>query len=64
MASREPHDVTEMYQAAAAQEMMHRRERLLAGLRDRGVLTLEAESARLSPALVNAYLEIKERSRI
>jgi len=64
MASREPHDVTDMYQAAAAQEMAHRRERLLASLRDRGVLTLEAESASLSPALVNAYLEIKERSRI
>jgi uncharacterized protein (DUF58 family) len=64
MAARDPHDATEMYQAAAAQEMAHRREMLLARLRDRGVLTIEAASATLSPTLVNAYLSIKERNRI
>jgi uncharacterized protein (DUF58 family) len=64
MAGQEPRNPTDMYQAAAAQEMAHRREMLLARLRDRGILAIEAESARLSPTLVNAYLEIKERNRI
>lgn len=64
MASREPRDTTEMYQAAAAQEMSHRREMLLARLRDRGVLTVEANTGTLSPTLVNVYLGIKERNQI
>ncbi len=64
MAGREPANLAEMYQTAAAQEMAHRREMLLARMRDRGVLTIEAESASLSPTLVNAYLAIKERNRI
>jgi len=64
MAAREPANLAEMYQTAAAQEMAHRREMLLARMRDRGVLTIEAESASLSPTLVNAYLSIKERNQI
>jgi uncharacterized protein (DUF58 family) len=64
MAAREPETAQAMYQTAAAQEMAHRREMLLARMRDRGVLTMEAESASLSPTLVNAYLSIKERNRI
>jgi uncharacterized protein (DUF58 family) len=58
-----PQDVKGMYQAAAAQEVVHRRELLLARLRSQGALAIEA-STRLSPALVNAYLEIKQRSRL
>jgi uncharacterized protein (DUF58 family) len=58
-----PLDVPGMYQAAAAQEVVHRRDVLLARLRSRGALAIEA-STRLSPTLVNAYLEIKQRSRL
>ena len=64
MAAREPGSPRAMFETAAAQEMAHRREMLLARMRDRGVVTMEAESASLSPTLVNAYLSIKERNRI
>jgi uncharacterized protein (DUF58 family) len=62
-AGERPADVAGMYHAAAAQEVVHRRDVLLARLRSRGALAIEA-STRLSPALVNAYLEIKQRSRL
>jgi len=64
LADREPATEREMFQVAAAQEVVHRRELLLARLRDRGILALEADSATLSPTVVNSYLEIKERNRI
>ena len=63
VAARRPATVNEMFETAAAQEISHRRDVLLAGLRARGALVLEADS-RLSPALVNAYLEVKHRDRI
>ena len=53
-----------MYQVAAAQEMVHRRELLLARLRERGALALEVSSGAISPLLVNAYLQIKERNQL
>jgi len=53
----------EMYETAAAQEVMHRRDVLLARLRTHGALALEADGT-LSPALVNAYLDVKGRSRL
>lgn len=62
-ASQRPEDVDGMYHAAAAQEVVHRRDVLLARLRSRGALAIEA-STRLSPALVNAYLEIKQRNKL
>ena len=61
-ASRRPENVSEMYQVSAAQEVIHRRELLLARLRERGALTVEAESGELAPLLVNSYLDIKQRS--
>ncbi len=64
MAAAEPVGAGDMYRAAAAQEMVHRRETLLARMRDRGVLALETDAASLTPALVNAYLEIKERNQL
>jgi uncharacterized protein (DUF58 family) len=63
VAARRPESVEQMYETAAAQEISHRRNVLLAGLRGRGALVLEAEST-LSPALVNAYLEIKQRNKL
>jgi uncharacterized protein (DUF58 family) len=64
LASKRPVSETEMYQVAAAQEMVHRREMLLARLRERGALAIEANSGPISPALVNSYLQIKERNQL
>jgi uncharacterized protein (DUF58 family) len=64
MASLEPGDAPAMFQAAAAQEVLQRREILLARLRERGVLALEADSTALSAAVVNSYLSVKERSQL
>ncbi|MGB8788993.1 MAG: DUF58 domain-containing protein [Candidatus Acidiferrales bacterium] len=52
----------EIYRHAAALEIAQRRELLLRGLRQRGVLTLELMPGLLASALVNQYLDIKERS--
>ena len=64
LAARTPRSESEMYQVAAAQEMVHRRELLLARLRERGALALEVSSGAVSPVLVNAYLQIKERNQL
>lgn len=64
LAARTPQSESEMYRVAAAQEMVHRRELLLAQLRERGALALEVSSGAVSPVLVNAYLQIKERSQL
>ena len=49
---------------AAAQEVVHRRELLLARLRERGALALEVTKGAVSPVVVNAYLQIKERNQL
>jgi len=64
LAARRPEDPAQMYQVGAAQEMVHRRELLLARLRERGALALEVNSGSLSPVLVNSYLQIKERNQL
>jgi uncharacterized protein (DUF58 family) len=61
-ASARPDTTLAMYRVMAAQESLERRERLLHGLRQRGVLTLEMAPGELSAALVDRYLAIKERS--
>ncbi len=50
-----------MYEHAAALEMIHRRELLLRRMRQQGILALELAPGGLSTALVNHYLETKER---
>lgn len=64
LANRDPATVEEMYQAAAAQEVALRRELLLATLRARGALALETTSGGLSAAVVNGYLDVKQRNRL
>jgi uncharacterized protein (DUF58 family) len=64
LASKTPTSESEMYRVAAAQEMVHRRELLLARLRERGALALEVSYGSVSPVLVDAYLQIKERSQL
>jgi uncharacterized protein (DUF58 family) len=57
-----PKSVSEMYHYTAALEIVQRRALLLRRLRQQGALTLEVDPRRLSTALVNRYLEVKERS--
>lgn len=63
-ALRRPTNVDEMYEVSAAQEIVHRRELLLARLRERGALAVEANSGELAPLLVNSYLQIKQKSQL
>jgi uncharacterized protein (DUF58 family) len=62
LAAKKPVSVSQMYIMAAAQELMHRREVLLARLRRRGALAVEVDSGNASAAVVNAYLEVKQRN--
>jgi uncharacterized protein (DUF58 family) len=57
-----PKDANSMYRYTAAVEVVQRRELLLRRLRQQGALTLEVDASRMSTALVNRYLEVKERS--
>lgn len=62
--TRRPANVSEMYQASAAREVIHRRELLLVRLRERGALAVEANSGDLAPLLVNSYLAIKQKNQL
>ena len=64
LAARTPESVEELYEVAAAQEMVHRRETLISKVRNQGALALEIAPSRLTTALVNQYLEVKERNLI
>jgi hypothetical protein len=57
-----PENPDAMYQYTAALEVVQRRDLLLRRLRQQGGLTLEVDASRMSTALVNRYLEVKERS--
>jgi len=59
-----PQNVEQMYEHAAAVEMIHRRELLLARLRQYGIFALEVPPSGLATTVVNRYLDIKERSLI
>jgi uncharacterized protein (DUF58 family) len=59
-----PQSEEDMFRQAAALEVAHRRERLLRMLRDRGVLAIDVRAAGLAAALVNQYLEVKDRNLI
>jgi uncharacterized protein (DUF58 family) len=50
-----------LYQGAAAASILNWRERVLAGLRMSGVLTLDVFPEELTAVLVNRYIEIKAR---
>jgi len=64
LAVRTPADAAEMYEIAAAQEMVHRREGLIGKVRNKGALALEIAPSRLTTDLVNQYLKVKERNLI
>jgi uncharacterized protein (DUF58 family) len=52
------------YEWAAAEELLAARRQAFENLRRGGVLGLDVEAGRLSPALVERYLELKERALI
>jgi hypothetical protein len=59
-----PQNQDDMFRHAAALEVVERRELLLRGLRQRGVLAIDLAPGLFTAALVNQYLDIKERSLI
>jgi uncharacterized protein (DUF58 family) len=61
LADRAAGDGTSLFPGAAAASLLNWRERVLAGLRLRGVLTLDVFPEELTAVLVNRYLEIKAR---
>jgi len=64
LAGATPENEEEMFRHAAALEVVERRELLLRGLRQRGVLAIDLAPGGLAAALVNQYLDVKERSLI
>jgi uncharacterized protein (DUF58 family) len=64
LAASEPAKADAMFNVAAAQELVNRREYLLAALRERGALAIEADWRTLSTTVVNQYLKLKDQSRI
>jgi uncharacterized protein (DUF58 family) len=56
-----PHTVDAMFETAAAQELLDRRERLLRRLEERGAMTLETQPESLAASVLNRYLEVKEQ---
>jgi uncharacterized protein (DUF58 family) len=63
-ARQSPASTSAMYEVVAAQEMVYRRELLLGRLRERGALCMEVEPSKLSAAVLNQYLAVKERNLI
>lgn len=55
-------NVSRAYEWAAAEELLAARRSSFEQLRQGGVLGLDVEAGRLSPALVERYLELKERA--
>jgi uncharacterized protein (DUF58 family) len=62
IAGMRPENQQQMFAGAAAQEMVHWRELLLARLRQRGALTLETDPEEMTSFVLNRYLEIKEKA--
>ncbi|MGA0198181.1 MAG: DUF58 domain-containing protein, partial [Prochlorotrichaceae cyanobacterium] len=52
------------YERSVALDLLAQREVAFAQLRQQGVLVLDAPAPRVSTALVNAYLQLKVRSRL
>ena len=64
IAKARPKNVEQMFRATAAQELAMRRELLLARLREQGALTLDLDPDRLTSAVLNQYLRVKERAMV
>ena len=56
-----PESVDAMFETAAAQELLARRELLLRRLQERGAMALETQPEFLAASVLNRYLEVKEQ---
>lgn len=59
-----PDNSLAVYQRAAAQQMLDERQLMLDSLRRQGVQTLDVPANQLSSAVINRYLELKERQML
>ena len=59
LVARRPQSPGQMYQYVAAQQVIQRRELLLRRMRVQGAIAMEFLPGRLSPEIVNHYLQIK-----
>lgn len=62
MANEEPTSADSVFESAAAMDVLHRREKLIAALRGRGAHTIEVSTEDLSTAIVNEFLSVRERN--
>lgn len=63
VAAESPETPEELYRYTAAIETLHRRELVLARMRERGTLAMEVEAGEISTVVMNNYLELKERGQ-
>ncbi|HLQ36510.1 MAG TPA: DUF58 domain-containing protein [Planctomycetota bacterium] len=61
LAGAEPASTTDLHRAVVAAELQREREVVLERIRRAGVQVIDAEVARIGPALINRYLELKRR---
>lgn len=64
IAQQQPKNVEQMFRSAAAQEMVGRRELLLARLHEQGALTLDLNPDAVTSSVLNQYLMVKERAMV
>jgi len=64
MAQRDPTNPQGMYEKVVAQELLDDRAAALDALQRRGALTIDVPADKLTPAVVNKYLELKARGRL
>lgn len=62
LAAHRPANSHQMFNVAAAQELVHRRLLLMAQLRNQGALTIETDAENLTAAVLNRYLDVKEQA--
>lgn len=64
MARRDPTDAAQMYQKIVARDLLDDRAAALEALQRRGAMTIDVPADKLTPAVVNKYLELKARGRL
>jgi uncharacterized protein (DUF58 family) len=64
MSRRQPTEATQMYEKVVAQGLLDDRATALDALHRRGALTIDVPADKLTPAVVNKYLELKARGRL
>ncbi|HOM71760.1 MAG TPA: DUF58 domain-containing protein [Armatimonadota bacterium] len=63
-ARRTPESAADVYEKAAAVEVLHERKQAIAQLERSGVVVVDSEPGTLSPAVINHYLQIKSKVQL